>query len=154
MKIKKFFCALLMCGVVVWNFGPTVVVASYSGNDLLDLGSMERETVERYQEYVEAEIEPRATNQFEIKVSAKSTVAADSSFSLESGETVTINASYSPSTASMDFGLIAPDGRFHPINTTSGSINKTIRVEERGSYTFAVRNNSSKTVSAVGFINY
>lgn len=145
---------LLVCGSIIWNLGLAATAAGLNGNDVLDLSSMECEAVENYQRYVKSGISTRATGQFEIRVSAKSTMAADSSFSLEADETVTINASYSPSSASVDFGLIAPDGLFHYINTTSGSINKIIRVDERGSYTFAVRNNSSNTVSVVGFINY
>lgn len=75
------------------------------------------------------------------------------SFPLEAGETVRINASYSPD-ASVDFGLIDSDGRFHYLNVTNGSIDKTIRIEERGNYTFAARNNSSKTVSVSGYVSY
>ena len=80
--------------------------------------------------------------------------AKDTKLPLEAGETVTINASYSPASASMDFGLIAPDGYFYYVNVDSGSINKTIRVDERGNYLLAVRNNSNRTVSVVGYVNY
>ena len=153
MKMKRLFCTLLVSGVMICNLGLTAMAAHYS-DDVIDLNSMEQGAVVCSQMNAETDMAPRATNQFEITVAARSTVAANSSFSLESGETVTINASYSPGTASVDFGLIAPDGLFHYINTTSGSINRTIRVDERGSYTFAVRNNSSRTVSVVGFINY
>ena len=74
-------------------------------------------------------------------------------FALEANETVTINASYSPSSASMDFGLVTSDGYFYYINVDNGNINKTIRVEERGNYMLAVRNNSDDTVSVVGYVN-
>lgn len=55
---------------------------------------------------------------------------------------------------SMDFGLVTSDGYFYYINVDNGNINKTIRVEERGNYMLAVRNNSDDTVSVVGYVNY
>lgn len=96
----------------------------------------------------------RATESISWRISAGKTMIATSSFPMEAGETVTINTSYSPSSASVDFGLIAPDGLFHYINVTDGSINKTIEVDARGHYTLAVRNNSSNTISVAGFVNY
>ena len=51
------------------------------------------------------------------------------------GETVTIQASYSPFSASVDFGLVAPDGKFYYFNVTDGSIDETIEVDESGNYT-------------------
>lgn len=79
---------------------------------------------------------------------------ASSSFPMEYGETVTITASYSPASASMDFGLIDSEGTFYPVRASDGSINQTIRIDLRGNYTFAVRNNSSYTVNVSGFVNY
>lgn len=79
---------------------------------------------------------------------------ASSSFPMEYGETVTITASYTPASASMDFGLIDSDGTFYPVRANNGSINQTIRIDLRGNYTFAIRNNSSYTVNVFGFVNY
>ena len=93
----------------------------------------------------------RASGEFEMTVSAKTKAIADSSFPLEAGETVRINASYSPN-GSVDFGLV--DEIFHYINVTNGSIDKTIRVSERGNYKFQVRNNSSVAVKVKGFVTY
>ena len=36
----------------------------------------------------------------------------------------------------------------------SRSINQTIRIDLRGNYTFAIRNNSNYTVNVFGFVNY
>lgn len=96
----------------------------------------------------------RATGSFNIKVDANGRAAADTVFPLESGETVTIKASYSPFNASVDFGLVDSEGIFHYINVTDGSIDTTIQVDKRGNYTFAVRNNSSKVISVSGYVNY
>ena len=79
---------------------------------------------------------------------------ADRNFYLEAGETVTINCSYTPFNASVDFGLIIPDGNFRHANRTNGSINKEIKIYSRGSYRLAIRNNSGRTVYVSGYVNY
>lgn len=89
-----------------------------------------------------------------MEVPGNSAVKADSSFPLEVGEVVTIKATYSPFSASVDFGVIAPDGLFYGLNTTTGSFDKAIKVNQRGHYYFAVRNNSSETISVSGYVNY
>ncbi|MDE7311846.1 MAG: hypothetical protein K2N87_09590 [Eubacterium sp.] len=75
-------------------------------------------------------------------------------YSLEAGETVTINCSYTPFDASVDFGLITPSGNFRHANRTNGSIFKEIKIYSRGIYRLAIRNNSSRTVSVSGYVNY
>lgn len=100
------------------------------------------------------DISPYATKSFSMKVSANSLAAADSAFSLAAGETVTIKASYTPFSASVDFGIIAPDGLFYGANTTTGSFDRTFQVSQSGQYTMAVRNNSNYTVSVSGYVNY
>lgn len=102
---------------------------------------------------IEMEI-TRATGSFDMTVPAKSTLRADDSFPLEVGETVTIKAVYSPFSASVDFGLVDSDGIFHYLRASNGTFDKTIEIEERGNYIFAVRNNSSSSVSVSGFVNY
>ena len=41
-----------------------------------------------------------------------------------------------------------------PIRANDGSIKKTIKIDLKGTYTFAVRNNSNDTVWVNGFVNY
>ena len=96
----------------------------------------------------------RTSGSLDVTISAKTTVSAGESFFLEAGETVTINCSYSPASASMDFGLLDSNGSFHYLNATGGSIYKTIQVSQRGSYTLAIRNNSSSSVRVMGFVTY
>lgn len=96
----------------------------------------------------------RATGKLNITIPAYTTKKASSSFSLESGESVTINASYSPSSARMDFGLIGSDGKFHYVSASNGSINCKINISERGNYTLAIRNNSSSSVQVTGYVTY
>lgn len=89
-----------------------------------------------------------------FEVSAKSMRKASASLPMEYGETITITASYSPASASVDFGLIDSDGLFYPVQGSNGRIDQTIGIDLRGTYTFAVRNNSNYKVFVSGFINY
>lgn len=135
LRMRNFICLLLVCTVSVGWLG-------------VDAGAVQMLDQEAT---VESE---RASGRFSMEVYAHEVVAADMSFPLEAKESVTINASYSPLSASVDFGLIAPDGLFYSVNVTDGSINKTIRVKERGYYTLAVRNNSDFDISVSGFVVY
>ena len=89
---------------------------------------------------VEEQMIMRASGSFNMNVGAHRKTAADTSFPLAAGETVHIRANYAPENASLDFGLIDPDGIFHYINVNTGSIDVTIEVPENGNYTFAIRN--------------
>lgn len=135
MKRKKFICMLLMLVTFVSCFETGAAAADARSNE-------------------NGGLEVRATGKFDIEVPANSTVKADSSFPLEVGEVVTIKATYSPFSASVDFGLIAPDGLFYGLNTKTGVFDEAIKVSQRGHYYFAVRNNSSETIHVSGHVNY
>lgn len=135
MKMKKFLCMVLMLVTFVSCFGVSAAAAQISSNEADFLSA-------------------RATGKFDIEVPGKSAVKAGNSFPLEVGEVVTIKATYSPFSASVDFGVIAPDGLFYGLNTTTGSFDKAIKVSQRGNYYFAVRNNSAETISVSGYVNY
>ena len=135
MRKRNVFCVLLMCMILLGSFATTVSAVSMS--DEVQTFSM-----------------ARASGRFSLDVPGNVMFEADSSFPLNAGETVTIKANYSPQSASVDFGLIAPDGLFYPVRGQNGSINKTIEIVERGNYTFAIRNNSSVEISVSGFVNY
>lgn len=135
MQMKRLFCMVL---------ASAVMLACVSVSDAaVEPGA---QTVETYAVY--------ASGRFNMDVPANTTVKANSSFPLEVGEVVTIKATYSPFSASVDFGLIAPDGLFYGLNTTTGSFDKAIEVNQRGYYTLAVRNNSSGTIHVSGHVNY
>lgn len=134
MKLKRFLGMMLAMVVLVSCFGINAAAAdARSRNDLMSV---------------------MATGKFDTEVPGNSTVKANSSFPLEVGEVVTIKATYSPFSASVDFGLIAPDGLFYGLNTTTGSFDKAIEVNQRGYYYFAIKNNSSETIHASGHVNY
>lgn len=79
---------------------------------------------------------------------------ATSNFSLREGKIATINAAVVSASACVDFGLISPHRSFHYVSVLSGTINVTIKIEQRESYTFAVRNKSDDDVSTTGYANY
>lgn len=135
MRLRKAVCLLLVC---VFSLGCLTVNA---GAVQMETGANTL-TIER------------ASGRFSVDVSGKSTFTADSTFPLDIGDTVTITATYTPRSASVDFGLIAPDGAFYSMNASNGSFNETIKVDQRGSYTLAIRNNSGSTVSVSGTVNY
>ena len=94
----------------------------------------------------------RASGRFSVDVGKQST--ADSTFPLDIGDTVTIKATYTPQSAGVDFGLMAPDGLFYSLPGQRGSFNETFKVDQRGDYTLAIRNNSDSTVSVSGTVSY
>ena len=134
MKLKNFFCVLLTLIVLISCFGVSAAAASSPSSD--------------------APITVLATGKFSMDVPGNTAVKAGSSFPLEVGEVVTIKATYSPFSASVDFGVIAPDGGYYGFNITNGSIDKTIRVSESGDYILQIRNNSSTEIEVSGFVNY
>lgn len=96
----------------------------------------------------------RATDQFEESIPAKTVLYLGDSVSLNSRETVSYDCTYSPRDASVKFGYIGPDGYFYGLSGSYGSINKGIRVSERGSYTLAIWNKSDVAVTVKGTVNY
>ncbi len=152
MKVKKIL-SMMLSVILVTNCIISVALAT-DKTSILNLNELERDKIYAIVQDMTA-VTTRASVNFEVDLEENSiSVMRNVKFPLEAGETVTINASYSPFSASVDFGLIAPDGYFYYINVKNGSINKTIRVDERGNYMLAVRNNSDDTVSVVGYVNY
>ena len=133
--LKKHYCLVLACITIFGCFSVPAAAA--------DVGEQRTAITER-----------RATGKFDFEIPGKTMMKASSSFPMDYGETITITASYVPASASMDFGLIDSDGTFYPVRASDGSINQTIRIDLKGTYTFAVRNNSSYEVAVSGFVNY
>lgn len=140
MRIKRFASMLVACVLFIGSF-------------IIPVNAMALTTASE-NKHVASLITPMATNSFNMSIPAQTKALANSSFPLAAGETVTIKASYSPFSASVDIGLIAPDGTFYYFNITNGSIDKTIQVDESGSYTLQVRNNANFEIEVSGFVNY
>ena len=100
------------------------------------------------------QIVPFATESLSITIPAKTNALARFSYNLAADEAVTIKASYTPFSASIDVGLVTSDGRYYYYSATNGSINKTIQVSESGAYTLLIRNNSNYEVQVSGYVNY
>ena len=96
----------------------------------------------------------RATDRIEATISANKVVPLGDSVSLDSGEVVTFNFTYTPRNASVKFGYIGPDGYFYGLSGSNGTAYKGIRVSEPGSYTLAIWNKSDTTVAVTGTVNY
>lgn len=96
----------------------------------------------------------RASGSFNVSVNPYTRAKGDTDFPLEAGETVRIYATYSPESASVDFGLVDPDGVFHYVSAKNGSIDTTFEVPERGNYRLGIKNNSGQTVRVSGFVKY
>lgn len=98
--------------------------------------------------------EMRATKDFSISIPAGETKSLKTVLPLASGESVTIQAYYSPADAGVDFGLIYPDGTFHYVAELDGHADIQIIVDNPGDYKFTIRNNSSQTITVAGYIKY
>lgn len=154
MGIKKFSRLFLICAIAVVSLSLTAAADTTDSNYVIQMEDMNCELMDVTKLEVLDENTTRATKSINSDIPANKTAVSDVKLPLEIGETVTINCSYSPASASMDFGVIAPDGYFYFLNVKEGSINRSIVVSQRGSYSLAIRNNSSYTVSVVGFVNY
>lgn len=140
MRLNKRVCMVLACMLII---GTVAVPAS-----AVEAGiNVQENTMINFSV-------SRATNSFNMNIPPRSKALADSSFPMAAGETVTIKASYAPFGASVDFGLVDSDGVFHYFNSTGGSIDRTILIEESGRYTLQIRNNSAYQVEVAGFVNY
>lgn len=96
----------------------------------------------------------RATGHFSFSVKSQGSYYIESMLSLEAGDTVRINATYSPTSASIYIGLVDEMGKFYYVRATNGQINVTLEIENRGNYRFAVVNNSVNAVSISGYVYY
>lgn len=102
----------------------------------------------------EAEAITRATGQFETSIPANTVAHVGSSFILASGDIVSYSCTYTPRDASIEFGYIGPNGMFYGLSGSNGSIHKSIRVNQSGTYTLAIWNESNSAVSVWGTVNY
>lgn len=154
MGIKRFLTMFLACVIAMGALSLTVSAEIGHSDDFIRLENMNREMIDVTKVETLEEGPMRATGSLNGDIPAKTLAVSDIKFPLEVGETVTINCSYSPASASVDFGVIAPDGYFYFLSVKEGSINRSIVVSQRGSYSMAIRNNSSHTVTVVGFVTY
>ena len=151
MRIKRLICMLLVCATMICG-SFTLAGAVKAPGDIIWMEDMEWDLLDPSTVIYDGAA-PLTTGSVNTDISPFSTKAI-SQISLKSGDALTFNCSYSPLSASMDFGVITSTGRFYHINVKEGSINQAIRISQDGSYAVAIRNNSSQTVRVVGFVDY
>lgn len=150
MTKKRVVSLILFLGLAM---NVTFMPAS-AENAVVSIKTLECEAIDFGDSVVDADAWMRATNKVDWSVSAGENKKATTALSLEAGDVVRINCTYTPGSADIDFGLVAPDGLFYFLSGENGSFNQSIRVEDNGAYYFAVRNNSNKTVTILGFVYY
>lgn len=154
-KIVSFLVAIIVIAqVCMFDNVAAAENKNVSGNIEVNIGGLSNETVIKENVETLNSGEERATNKFNWNVQPGTTSKASTAFSLESGETVEINCTFSPQKADVDFGLIAPNGRFYYAAGDDGNFKMTIQVKETGEYYLAVRNNSNEIVEVMGFVYY
>lgn len=141
MKVKKTICIVLCC----------VLAASVC---ILPANASTIETESMDEAGVAFSLSPYATGSFSFSIPGKSQAQADSNFQLAAGETVSIEALYTPFNASVDFGLVDEDGVFHYLNTKNGKFSGTISIDNSGYYTLLIRNNSAGAIDVSGQVTY
>ena len=155
MHLKKLIQIILLCIMVTGCLCVTASAKEVPIGQILRIEDMKCEQIDVSSLDVWEEDNGLCrSNSIRTSVAAYSHVVSNEKFFLAERGIITINCSYSPSSASMDFGVIAPDGYFYFLNVGGGSINRSIRVSQSGDYLLAIRNNSSQVVSVVGFVDY
>lgn len=155
MSLKKLLQNTLICVMAIGFLCITANAQEVGYGQILNLGEMDCEQVDILgMSTVDENIMVRSTNSINATVAGYSHSVSRQTVYLVDRGIISINCSYSPSSASVDFGVIAPDGYFYFLNVEGGSINRSIRVNQSGSYAVAIRNNSSDTIYVSGFVNY
>lgn len=155
MKLSRIVCSLLACVVVANCQTVSVHASTFSAENIVWQENMEWEWIDYTAvAYLDDGVMPMTSSPANGQYPKQSIRAITQWIDFNANHLVTFNCSYSPSSASIDFGVIASNGRFYYINVKEGSINQAIRISQSGSYQIAIRNNSSQTVRVVGFVDY
>lgn len=137
MRVRKLLCIVFACFMLVNCLG-------------ISAGAANVETQRDMKLVIE-----RASGRFSLDVPANKTVGATTSFPLEAGEKVRIRATYSPESASVDFGLIDPDGLFHPLRATGGSFDHSkIKQYSKKGMTVFIASHSKKDIETLCDVVY
>lgn len=149
--MKKRFLALAFMCLLTWNCIDVAEAAHRTVINISDMMCIELETIEG--KCIEESM-ARATEKINANISAGKTIKNTTAYSLENDDIVRFNLTYSPTAADMDFGLIAPDGKFYYLSGSNGTFSQNIQVNKTGKYYMAVRNNSKNEVAILGFVYY
>ena len=156
MKMKRlgFACMLAACTLALAAAIP-LFQGSAPGKAVIELEELEWDWVAPpAAQHRETGPMPQAVDKIDQSVSKSSIGYVTHLIDFEAKAVVTCNCAYSPSSASMDFGLIDSSGKFYYIHVKGGSVNQAIGISQAGSYAMAIRNNASQTVRVVGFLEF
>ena len=124
MKAKRFLGMLLVCVVALNCICPLARASQAPDGNIVRLEDMAWDWVYLSAvEYIQPNAVSRTTSSINCSVPNRSIGIIIQNVELSARSTVAFNCSYSPSSASMDFGVITSDGRFYSINGREGSIN-------------------------------
>lgn len=150
--MKKKFLALFFASILILGCVGPVFAAD---EQIMNLSELVCEEIDDDQvEGMKMFLPTRATQRIDADIAAGKTVKDVTAYPLEVGDVVTMNLTFSPPEANMDFGLIAPDKKFYSFKGDDGTFKEKIQVSMTGTYYLAIRNNSKSTVSVVGFVYY
>lgn len=133
MKLKRLGSVLLAC-LVVFSFAAAPAQAAEAPDS--------------------SSVVMRATGRLNHTIPKNSVMPIGTEFYLEKGDKITFDCTYTPKSASVDFGYIDSDYAFHYLDCASGSIYEAISVPKSGQYILAIRNNEDYAVTVKGTIKY
>lgn len=106
-KIRKLFVVCIIVGICFALSGT----AGANNSESVCLSDLCRERLDiSALEYTDSQDMLRVSGSVNISISTLSGATVDDSFTLAVNDTITYNCSYTPKSASVDFGFIAPDG--------------------------------------------
>jgi len=96
----------------------------------------------------------RATMEFNWDIPAGAGRESVQTMSMEAGETIRINGSYTPSSSPVWFGVVTPSGGVDALLIVGGNVDQTYHVSTRGQYKLYIGNASEFPVNAKGFVEF
>ncbi|MCI9551882.1 MAG: hypothetical protein HFF25_10115 [Oscillospiraceae bacterium] len=125
MKMKRLMCALLACSSILGGIISAAQAVEAPNETVVRLEDLTWERIDLSTvEHCAAGPMPLATGQIDQSISGKTIIYVTNLIDFNADDTVSFNCSYSPSSASMDFGVIASSGQFYYINVKGGSISQ------------------------------
>lgn len=131
-RIKRFLCLAMAVVIILGCFAANVGAIEWHSQN----------------------VARRASGSFKTTVKPGFVAKGNTKLPLDAGETVTVKASYTPYPMSVDVGLIDEDGIFHYETVENGTIDITFSINDRGNYTFGIRNNGNTDIEVSGYIKY
>ena len=159
---KSVTATVLACALVVGGVGLTPAGAAESSADVCYSVSIDKSSIVAadtrtemigFKELSTQAVDPAVLSESKGGSMTRATSRIEWDIP-EADEVVTINCTYSPRTADLDFGFITPDNTFHFTSGSEGSIKTNIQIEDTGKYYFAVRNNTKNSVEVLGYVYY